>query len=432
MIWIYRILFLPVFALSIPYILWHVKRRGGYKKDLNHKFGDIPDHGETATSIKRVWIQAVSVGEVKALKSLIETLSGDIGFEVILTTTTSTGYKIAKESYGEAVEGIYYFPLDFVSFSRKAWDRIRPDICLLMEGELWPEHIHRANKRKVPIILVNARLSDKTFKLYQRLGAVTRHIFQSLDLVMASSENNGERFQALGVSKDKIVSVGNLKCDIPIPSKLSEEEKSILTKELGLPTHSEAPDSIIVCGASTWNGEEAILARVCENLRKEGINLHMVITPRHAERRKEIERTLANFELSTHFRSRGKVTKDVQIAIADTTGELAKFIQISDIVFVGRSLPPHTGGQTPIEAAMLGKPVLFGPGMSNFRDIARGLLNSGIATQVEDEDALQHVIRELCLDPHLRIHQGLKVSAWLEENQGATERTYQLLKNFAQ
>ena len=138
MIWVYRILFLPVFALTIPFLLWHMKRRGGYEKGLNQKFGDIPTYDKLHGERKRIWIQAVSVGEVRALNPLITRLIEDPFLEVIITATTSTGYAIAQETYGNRIQGIYYFPLDFVPFSRKAWNRIQPDLCLLMEGELWP------------------------------------------------------------------------------------------------------------------------------------------------------------------------------------------------------------------------------------------------------------------------------------------------------
>ncbi len=429
MIWIYRILFLPVFALSIPYILWHAKRRGGYRKDLHHKFGMVPRRSSSKEK-KRIWIQAVSVGEIKAIKPLIEALNEEPNIELILTTTTSTGYQIAHKTYQGLVSGIYYFPLDFIPFTKKAWRRIQPDLCLLMEGELWPEHIHQAKQNQVPIILINARLSDKTFQLYQRLGGVTRYIFQSLDLVLASSKTNSERFLSLGTHKNKTIPVGNLKCDMPVPEKLEEREIETLLRELGLPPKSPDNPSIILCGASTWNGEELILLKMAEQLRKEGFDLRLIITPRHVERRKEIESDLEDTSLKLHFRSQGIANKEVQVAVADTTGELIKFIQLADIVFVGRSLKPHTGGQTPIEAGMLGKPVLFGPGMANFRDIAKSLINSGIATQVRDETELTKLVRELCLDPKRRQDRGRNTQTWLAENQGATQRTIELLRQW--
>lgn len=430
MIWIYRILFLPVFVLSIPYILWHAKRRGGYKKDLQHKFGKVPERSTSSKESKRIWIQAVSVGEIKAIKPLIEALNKEQNIELILTTTTSTGYRIAHETYKDQVTDIYYFPLDFVPFTKKAWRRIQPDLCLLMEGELWPEHIHQAKQNQIPILLINARLSDKTYRLYQRLGGITRHIFRSLDLVLASSSSNTDRFRNLGTHEEQTITVGNLKCDMPVPDKLEESEAANLLTELGLPSNSPENQTVIVCGASTWDGEEKALVQMAMQLRKEGIDLRLIITPRHVERRKEIETDLGDTSLSYHFRSQGIAENEVQVAVADTTGELIKFIQLADIVFVGRSLNPHTGGQTPIEAGMLGKPVVFGPGMANFRDIARSLINTGIATQVADEKELTKVVRELCENSAARQDRGRNAKTWLAENQGATLRTIELLRRW--
>lgn len=430
MIWVYRILFLPVFILSIPYILWHAKRRGGYRKDLHHKFGNVPERASGRAGIKRIWIQAVSVGEIRAVKPLLDALAEQPQVELILTTTTSTGYRIAHETYQDLVAGIYYFPLDFVPFCKKAWARIQPDLCLLMEGELWPEHIHQAKRQNVPILLINARLSDKTYRLYQRLGGLTRHIFKSLDQIIASSQTNAERFISLGADPENTPAVGNLKCDAPIPARLDPEALNQLLDELGLPHKSEKQASILLCGASTWAGEERILVRLCQQLREEGIDLRLIITPRHVERRNDIEADLANTPLTSHFRSKGRAPQETQVSIADTTGELTKFIQLADIVFVGRSLSPHREGQTPIEAGMLGKPIVFGPGMANFRDIARSLLNAGIATQVDDEEALTNIVRKLCLDPSQRKNQGRNAATWLANNQGATQRTVEILRQY--
>lgn len=431
MIWIYRILFFPVFILSVPWVIWHVKRRGGYGKDLRQRFGNIPGSLKINPNKKRIWIQAVSVGEVRALRLFLIKLDTEKEVEVFLTTTTSTGYKIAKDNYSKLTKGIYYFPVDFPLFNRKTWNRIQPDLCILTEGELWPEHIHTAKKRGVPIVLLNARMSDSTLKTYLSLGGLAKNLFKSLDLVIASNERNAKRFRQLGCVREKIKVAGNLKCDIPIPDLLSEDERNTLANELGLPIKN-SPDgkTTVLCGASTWTGEEATLFRISKQLRGEGIDLRIIVTPRHVERKKEIKADLQPFDLLSHFRSEGPAQNEVEICITDTTGELHKFLQLADLVFVGKSLPPHKGGQTPIEAGMLKKPILFGPGMSNFRDIANGLIQFGIATEVQDEQSLEKEIRELCQDARRRQKQSEKADDWLKATQGATDRTLQLLSDF--
>lgn len=431
MIWIYRILFLPVFILSIPWVLWHVKRRGGYGKDLMQRFGEIPEAQEKDPVRKRLWIQAVSVGEVRALRSFLISIASKSNVDVYLTTTTSTGFKVAKDSYRDLVKRVYYFPIDFVLFSQKTWNKIRPDICILTEGELWPEHIHQAKKQRIPIVLLNARMSDSTFNIYLKLGPVCRHIFKSLDAVVASTAENANRFEKLGTPPDQIHSAGNLKCDIPIPHLLSTEEIENLKKELGLAgSETSENNDLILCGASTWPGEEAALLRICHQLRNEGIGLRLLITPRHAERRKELKAGLESFPLTWHFRTDGPAPSEVTVSIADTTGELTKFLQLADIVYIGKSMEPNRGGQTPIEAAMLKKPIIFGPNMSNFRDIAESLVRHGIAIQFQDEVDLENTIRRLSTNPDDRENQHVKADEWLKANQGATERSLQIISKY--
>lgn len=424
MIWIYRILFLPLFILLTPYSLWLTKRRGGLDKDLMQKFGGLPNPSRKKSGKTRIWIQAVSVGEVSALKSLLQKIAMEPTLEVILTTTTNTGYQVAKRTYRDLAREIYYFPLDFAYFNYRAWKKIEPDICILTEGELWPEHLHRAKKKNVPVILINARMSDKSLRYYRSIKWISRRLFSTLNLVIATSEANGMRFRQFGIPTERIKISGNLKCDASMPELLSTEEKSRLSTELGLPDRNNGTNPrFIVCGASTWPGEELVLLQICKELREEGIHLHLLITPRHMERRNEIREDLTQFEFSFHFRSSGPAPGKVDVAIGDSTGELSNFIQLSDIVFVGKSLHPHTQGQTPIEAGMLKKPVLFGPGMSNFRDIARSLRKSGVAEKVENAIALKSAIQRLCQDKNPDNITGCKAEEWLKENQGATDRT---------
>ena len=357
----------------------------------------------------------------------------DPDFEVILTTTTSTGYQVAKKNYSDLVREIYHFPIDFFIFSKRAWKIIQPDICILTEGELWPEHIHRAKKNQVPVMLINARMSDKTFEYYKMLGQLSRKFFSTLDVVVASSEGNADRFKFLGVKNEKLRVSGNLKCDTAIPESLSKEQRLELAREMGLPRiDGKESEALILCGASTWPGEEQILLKICQELRQEDIRLFLLLTPRHMERRKDIRAELSNFPFSYHFRSDGPATKEVDISIGDTTGELSNFIQLADIVFVGKSLAPHTQGQTPIEAGMLKKPILFGPGMSNFRDIARSLLRFGVAERIVDETSLKEAIRTLSQNKTLRIERGEQADEWLKANQGATDRTLQAIKSLIQ
>lgn len=428
MIWVYRFIFIPAFLLSIPYLLWHMKRRGGYQENFLQKFGKLP-HLPPKASKKRIWIQAVSVGEVRAIKPLLVAMTEHSDWEVVLTSSSSTGYHIAKKDYAGRCLAICYFPFDFITFIRKAHRRIQADFCILMEAELWPEHIRTAVRRRVPVALINARISDKTFKIHRRLRWLYPHVFKSLDLVVASNERNAQRFHDLGVDSKRIISVGNLKCDVRPPEPLSPAEKNQLLGELGMPlAGSGGRETLILCGASTWPGEEKMLINLYQTLRKEGLPLRLLITPRHMERRHEIRRELEGHPLSWHFRSAGPAPGPVDICVADTTGELNRLQQVADLVFVGRSMPPNRGGQTPIEAAQLGKPIVFGPDMSNFRDIASSLIESGVATRVQNEMELKNAVRALCLDEQARKQTAAKAEIWQASCRGATQRTLEALK----
>lgn len=188
MIWLYRALFLPALLLSAPYYGLRMLRRGGYGLDFSHRFGRQKNLPPPAEGKKRIWIQAVSVGEIEALAPLIDLLNARGDIETVVTTTTSTGYAVLRKKYAGKIFYAGIFPFDFFPFSKSAWDRIKPDAIAMMEGELWPEHLHRAAERKVPALLINARMSDKSFRRYSRFPHIARRLLDKLSLVAASGE----------------------------------------------------------------------------------------------------------------------------------------------------------------------------------------------------------------------------------------------------
>ena len=319
MLWLYRLLFLPLAVLAAPYYGWRMRRRGGYSAHFGQRFGATPALPAKRAEVKRVWMQAVSVGELLAIAPLLDAWKREGGVEVYLTTTTSTGYALAEERYlkkGLAV-ALGYFPLDFWFFSARAWRAVQPDLVVVMEGERWPEHMHQATRRGVPAVAVNARLSDRSFRRMRRLGPLARLLVRGLGRVLAVGEGDAERFRDFGVPADRVEVTGNLKLDVALP-EVGVAERVRLRGELGFP--AEAP---ILLGASTWPGEEAALLEAWKPLRAAGWKLLLV--PRHAERREEVAALLdaeaAATGLRWHLPSRGVATEANDVAVADTTGE---------------------------------------------------------------------------------------------------------------
>ena len=421
MIWVYRLLFLPLLLVAAPYYLWRMRRRGGYTENFHHRFGGTDTLPPKRPGIRRIWLQAVSVGEMLAVAPLLEAFQREGGTEVYLTTTTSTGWKLAREKYAALTIGIGYFPLDFWPFSTRTWRAVQPDLCVLMEGERWPEHVQQARVRGVPVLCVNARLSDRSFRRSLRFRALLRPLARGFTAILCASKRDEQRFKALGFPAAALSTTGNLKLDVQFPL-LTGVEKNQLRRDLGL------AGGLVLLGSSTWPGEEAALLEALRTARTRGLTVSLLLVPRHAERREELRDLLEKSGLTYHFRTAGAALKAVDVAVGDTTGELRKFTQLADVVFVGKSLAPHDGGQTPVEAAVLGRPIIHGPHMTNFREIVRTLAEAGATRKVETPAELVSTAVELLADPAQREKLSAAARAWYEVNRGATERTLAVIR----
>lgn len=421
MIWLYRFLFLPALLLASPYYLWRMRKRGGYREGFGHRLGQAPALPPKRAGVRRIWLQAVSVGEMLAIAPLLEALKRDESIEVYLTTTTSTGCQLAREKYAALVVGLGYFPLDFWGCSARAWRCVQPDLAILMEGERWPEHIRQAQRRGVPVLCVNARLSDRSWRRLNRVRWALPALYSGITRISAAAKRDEQRFRALGCPAEKLATAGNLKLDVAIPL-LSATERAQLRRELGL------GQGLVLLGSSTWAGEESALLQALRAARGRGLKVSLLLVPRHAERREELRALLEKSGLRFHLRSAGAAQGEVDVAVGDTTGELRKLTQLADLVFVGKSLAPHDGGQTPVEAAILGQPILHGPRMTNFRDIARTLAEAGATRVVDNHSELVATAVELLQDTAQREKMAAAARAWGEANHGATERTLAVIR----
>lgn len=420
MIWLYRLLFVPAFLLAFSYYAVRMLRRGGYSKDFSHRLGGQkklpPKSGK-----KRVWLQAVSVGEIEALASLIDMLSSE--FELVVTTTTSTAYKILREKYAAKCLYVGVFPIDFWLFSARAWEKINPDVCLLMEGELWPEHMHQAKSRGAKIMLLNARMSDKSFGRYAKFPYVARRLLDKFDAICASSEFDAARFIRLGASPLKVFTTGNMKFDSKPATVLDENGKAQLRAEMGF-----APDSLVLLGSSTWDGEEEMLLKALDKIRADKIDCRLLLVPRHAERRNAVKRLIAGYPHGVRSESK-TAPEGTLVYLADTTGELRNLTQIADFAFVGKSLPPNVGGQTPIDCAALGVPIVYGPNMTNFRRACETLERDGAVVKVPNAECAVVELARLAKNPHARETLAQSAKKWHSSNVGASARTFAIIED---
>lgn len=419
MSWAYRILFPLLLIPALPYYFWRMLRRGGYGTDFAQRLGFFPKLDPRPPGKRRIWIQAVSVGETEAIGPLLRQLKAGGSTEIILTTTTSTGYRLARERYADVADRIGIFPTDLWPCSALAWRRIRPDAIILVEGEIWPEHLAQARARRVPAYLINGRISDKSFARHLRFRRLSSYVLGHFAKIAAGSEEDVRRFRELGFAATL---TGNIKFDVASDAPMTGAERAQLRADLGFGTEAR---TVVLLGSSTWKGEETLLIRVVLELRAAGVDARLLLVPRHSERRAEVAAEASASGLAWHQRSTGGpiAPAGTVIHLADTTGELRRLTRAADISFCGKSLPPHEGGQTPVECAAAGVAMVYGPRMSNFRDICRGLEQAGAALKAKDGAELAALLRRIIVDETARGEMGRKGAAWHQGNRGATERT---------
>ena len=423
--WAYRILFPLLLIPALPYYFWRMLRRGGYGAGFSQRLGFFPKLGPKTLGKPRYWIQAVSVGEIEAIGPLLRQLKSSGLAEIILTTTTSTGYRLAHDRYADIADRIGIFPTDLWPCSALAWSRIRPDAVILVEGELWPEHLAQARARGVPAYLINGRISDKSFARHRQFPRLSAYVLGHFRKIAAGSEEDVRRFRQLGFAASL---TGNIKFDVASDAPMSAAERTRLRAELGFGTD---PRTVVLLGSSTWSGEETLLIRCVRELRATGEDVRLLLVPRHSERRAEVATEASASGLAWHQRSTGGAIApaDTVIHLADTTGELRRLTRAADLAFCGKSLPPHEGGQTPIECAAAGVAIVYGPRMSNFRDICRGLEQAKAASKAKDASDLTTQLARLTQDSAERSAMGRDGAAWHEGNRGATERTLAWLQD---
>ncbi len=412
-----------VFLLLLPKLLFRRFTQNRYKDGWENRFGKV----KKRTDKKTIWIHAVSVGEVNATRTIINSLKEAFPqYEIVLSTTTDTGFSRATQLYGKELS-VFFFPMDFSFVMRRAFKRLDPAICLLMELEVWPNFTTIANESGAKVVVVNGRLSERSFPRYKLIRFATKWMFGKVTMFLSQSDEYSQRFKALGVANDKIINTGTLKYDT---AELSDniEGKDVLKKEISL----DDGENLWVCGG-TGPGEEEIILEVFSELRKDNAtkDLRLAIVPRKPERFNDVAKLIvdAGFKLHRYSEIKGKSSLEIDkdaIILGDTMGDLRKFYALASCVFIGRSLTPM-GGSDMMESTAMGKFTTFGPYTFNFKQTVEALLNGNGAVEIKDAKELFMQIDKAIQDPQYRNTIATNGQNVIKKNQGATKKTLDVI-----
>jgi 3-deoxy-D-manno-octulosonic-acid transferase len=397
-------------------------RRPGYKKTFMERFAVFSAKRKKSLLEYQgaVWVHAVSVGETVIAAALIEkwqSINPDRKF--VLSTTTTTGQELARKKTADNVE-VIYCPIDFIFFVRRVLKLIRPSMLVIFETEIWPNMIAESKKSGVKLALVNARMSDRSSRGYYRWRKFFRPTLEKFDLIGVQTQQDKERFAAVA-PQAKIEVIHNMKFDQEIPHGF---------KSVDLKAYFGSGEHQVLLAASTHPGEEKLITDVFVEIKKEFPELRLVMVPRHAERGNEIVRMLKEQKVSFRRRSEddGSETNDVEVLLADTTGEMLGLMQAADVVIMGKSLAGQNEGHNIIEPALLGKAIVTGNELKNFRFILNVFKDNNALVTIDCDEQLADVLKELFSDRRRREELGSKAKQVVGSQKGATVNTIRSLE----
>ncbi len=426
--WLLNLLYaLLLFAVG-PWILYRRMAQGRYKQGWSEKlFGSVPylaiNKAQRPTQLqdaKTIWFHAVSVGELQVIRPLVERATSELpSARLLITTSTDSGLELAKKLYSQ--HSVSFAPLDFTWAIDRALNRINPDLIVLAELELWPNWILNASKRQIPIVVINGRLSQKSFQGYHRIGSIARNIIRRLHWIGAQSETIRNRFVELGCDPDKIQVVGNIKFDGANHDR-NHPEVRLRAEQLGL---SDPNACIWLCGSTQAPEEKICLDTFCE-LADRFPNFKLILVPRHAERFDEVAKMVQATKLPWGRRSSMTshgLDRQWRIFLADSVGELRWWWGLADLGFVGGSFGSR-GGQNMIEPCAYGVATCYGPNTRNFTDIVQILQEASAATQLQTPEDLKPWVVRMLEDQPSRSQAAKRACAITQEHRGATDRTW--------
>lgn len=380
MMFFYGILSSLIFYISLPFYfaerVLHKKSAGWKEKFALQNMPIVPED-------KVIMLHGVSVGEVIALENLAKQIKTDFPeYKLVITTGTKTGQEIAHKKFEEIADYITYFPFDIPCCTDKFLNKLNPSVVLIAETEIWPNFAYSCKKKNIPLVIINGRISDSTFKTYKLAGLFFKQVFKNFSSFLMQSSEDANKVIELGAEKSKVEIMGNLKFDI---------QKKDADIDLGQHGYR-----VIIAG-STHKGEDEIILKAFSNLKKDYTDIKLLIAPRHLQRVPNVEALVKDTELSYGLRSYNDNFKEKEIIILDTLGELGKMYSICDFAFIGGSFN-KTGGHNPLEAVIYNKPALSGPSTHNFKDIYEILGRTNAGKVVKNPEELENSMKKLLED----------------------------------
>ena len=415
---LYTVLLVLVLTAGAPWFLYQGLRRRKYLGSLRQRFGHLPVSFNLDAE-PSIWVHAVSVGEALAARPLVAALRDRYpGFRIVVSTTTVTGQEVAKRRLTGADE-VFYFPIDLPWVVSRVFDRVRPRMLVLMEGEIWPNVLRECRRRGVRTAVVNGRVSPRSLSRYRLAGALMRRVLADVELFCVQTDEAARRVAAIGADPSRVVVTGSLKFDAAYPAERPGYPTGRVLRFFRVP-----PQRTVIVAGSTLRGEELPVLRAFRRIKAEQPQALLILAPRHADRFSEAMHLSRGEGFATARRTELAIDAEprADVVVLDTIGELAEIYQIATVAFVGGSLVP-AGGHNILEPAVYGRPIIFGPSMSNFAEIAALFLASGAAEQVATADELEEALLALASDPARRAGLGAAARALVETNRGATART---------
>lgn len=408
MLFLYNLVLIFLVIISSPIFIYKMIVDKRYRIGLSERLGFLPNSVLAAFDGNQpIWFHAASVGEVNASVRLLEKVRERWPDRKLLVSTfTPTGNIAAREKL--KADGVIFLPMDLPFVVGRVLKKVNPSTLILMETELWPNLITKAGRMGIPVVMVNGRISDRSYGKYWLISPLLRKVFDYVRLFLMQSDGDAQRIVMLGAEPSKVSVTGNIKFDVRVP--VNE-----------IPFMNDWNGPVFVAG-STHRGEEAQILDIYKDLQGRYGSMKLILAPRHLERIMEVQEILAEKGLQYVRRSEVSGKLASSILLLDTLGELASFYKYGTIVFIGGSLVP-VGGHNPLEPAILGRPVLFGPYMENFRDIAQILVDSGGGDRANNAEELRGWIDRLLADENLCSSMGNRARQAVLQNRGAVERT---------